>query len=105
GLLSFLSPSVFWARGSFSSRGLRCVGGQRRGRERPVYAPYPARAGGRGATKDIGGPRPGGGGEPSKNPADTSEPGERWKGIAETGSAMAAGLDSIAREDKTFDAK
>ena len=30
---------------------------------------------------------------------------DRWKGIAEPGSTLAAGLDAIAREDKTFDAK
>jgi predicted lipid-binding transport protein (Tim44 family) len=32
-------------------------------------------------------------------------PAERWKGIAEPGSAVAAGLDAIAGEDKAFDAK
>jgi predicted lipid-binding transport protein (Tim44 family) len=34
-----------------------------------------------------------------------AEPGERWKGVAESGSALAAGLDAIVREDKTFDPK
>ena len=29
---------------------------------------------------------------------------DRWKGIAEPGSALASGLDAIAREDKSFDA-
>jgi predicted lipid-binding transport protein (Tim44 family) len=40
-----------------------------------------------------------------QKPVETPEPGERWKGIAESGSTVAAGLDAIAREDKTFDAK
>ena len=42
---------------------------------------------------------------PRKSRARPAEPAERWKGIAEAGSAVAAGLDAIAREDKTFDAK
>ena len=38
-------------------------------------------------------------------PAEPAEPADRWKGIAEPGSALATGLDAIAREDQTFDAK
>jgi len=30
---------------------------------------------------------------------------DRWKGIAEPGSALATGLDAVTREDKSFDAK
>jgi predicted lipid-binding transport protein (Tim44 family) len=48
---------------------------------------------------------PGRGGDTAQKPVETADPAERWKGIAETGSALAAGLDSIAREDKTFDVK
>jgi predicted lipid-binding transport protein (Tim44 family) len=48
---------------------------------------------------------PGRGGETVQKPVETPEPAERWKGIAEAGSTVAAGLDAIAREDKTFDAK
>ena len=33
-------------------------------------------------------------------PVEPAEPAERWKGIAEPGSAVAAGLDAVAREDK-----
>src|SRR2546426_569863 len=84
---------------------LRSVLGQRTGRERPPYDPYSARDAVRGATNDNVVALPGRGGETVQKPAETSEPGERWKGIAESGSAAAAGLDSIAREDKTFDAK
>ena len=38
-------------------------------------------------------------------PAEPAEPADRWKGIAEPGSALATGLDAIAREDKNFDPK
>ena len=39
-------------------------------------------------------------------PAKASQPpGDRWKGIAESGSAVAAGLDAIATADPSFDAK
>ena len=37
--------------------------------------------------------------------AEPVEPADRWKGIAEPGSALATGLDAIARDDKSFDAK
>lgn len=83
---------------------LRSVLGQRTGRERPPYDPYSARDAMRGATNDNVVTLPARGGETQK-PVEASEPGERWKGIAETGSAVAAGLDALAREDKTFDAK
>ena len=96
---------IFLALAVFIFLRLRSVLGQRTGRERPPYDPYSARDAVRGATNDNVVTLPGRGGETTQKPADTSEPGERWKGIAETGSAMAAGLDSIAREDKTFDAK
>src|SRR5262249_5657069 len=35
--------------------------------------------------------------------AEAGERAEQWKGIAKPDSAVAAGLDAIAREDKTFD--
>ena len=37
--------------------------------------------------------------------SEPAEPVDRWKGVAEPGSALAAGLDAIVREDKTFDPK
>jgi predicted lipid-binding transport protein (Tim44 family) len=85
---------------------LRSVLGQRTGRERPPYDPYSsAREPVRGATNDNVVTLPGRGAESAQKPAETPEPIERWKGIAEAGSAIATGLDAIAREDKTFDAK
>jgi predicted lipid-binding transport protein (Tim44 family) len=41
----------------------------------------------------------------AQRPAEAAEPGERWKGVAESGSAVAAGLDAIVREDPAFDIK
>jgi predicted lipid-binding transport protein (Tim44 family) len=85
---------------------LRSVLGQRTGRERPPYDPYSARDAVRGATNDNVVTLPGRGGtESAQKPIEATEPAERWKGIAEVGSAVARGLDAIAREDKTLDAK
>jgi predicted lipid-binding transport protein (Tim44 family) len=36
---------------------------------------------------------------------DEEEPVDRWKGVAEPGSALAAGLDAVAHEDRSFDAQ
>jgi len=84
---------------------LRTVLGQRTGRERPPYDPYSARDAVRGATNDNVVTLPGRGGDSVQAPVDAPEPAERWKDIAEAGSAVAAGLDAIANEDKTFDVK
>jgi predicted lipid-binding transport protein (Tim44 family) len=85
---------------------LRSVLGQRTGRERPPYDPYTPRDAVRGATNDNVVTLPGRAAEAAQKPAEPSEPAaERWKGIAEPGSALATGLDAIAREDKSFDAK
>jgi predicted lipid-binding transport protein (Tim44 family) len=99
---------IFLALAVFIFLRLRSVLGQRTGRERPPYDPYSARdAGGiRGATNDNVVTLPGRpAGESAQKPAESVEPAERWKGIAEVGSTVAAGLDAIVREDKTFDAK
>jgi predicted lipid-binding transport protein (Tim44 family) len=84
---------------------LRSVLGQRTGRERPPYDPYSAREPVRGATNDNVVTLPSRGAESTQKPLENADPTERWKGIAEAGSALAAGLDAIAREDKSFDAK
>jgi predicted lipid-binding transport protein (Tim44 family) len=59
----------------------------------------------RGATNDNVVTLPGRSAETTQKTVEVAEPAERWKGIAEAGSAVARGLDSIAREDKTFDVK
>jgi len=93
-----LAVVIFWK--------LRSVLGQRTGRERPPYDPYSARDAVRGATNDNVVTLPGRGGtEAAPKPVETAEPSERWKGVAEAGSAAARGLDAIARDDKAFDAK
>jgi len=96
---------IFLALAVFIFLRLRSVLGQRTGRERPPYDPYSAREV-RGATNDNVVTLPGrGGAETAQKPSDPVEPTERWKGIAEGGSAVAAGLDAIVRDDKAFDAK
>jgi predicted lipid-binding transport protein (Tim44 family) len=86
---------------------LRSVLGQRTGRERPPYDPYSARDTVRPSTNDNVVALPGRAADPVPKPVDAAAavPADRWSGIAELGSAMAAGLDAIAREDKSFDGK
>jgi predicted lipid-binding transport protein (Tim44 family) len=96
---------IFLALAVFIFLRLRSVLGQRTGRERPPYDPYSARdARPQGADKVVALPNrkaPETVARPSEQPA---EPSERWKGVAEKGSATAAGLDAIVAADKTFDA-
>jgi predicted lipid-binding transport protein (Tim44 family) len=87
---------IFLALAVFIFLRLRSVLGQRTGRERPPYDPYSARDAVRGATNDNVVTLPGRGGETVQKPVDTPEPAEHWKGIAEAGSTVAAGLDAIA---------
>ena len=96
---------IFLALAVFIFLRLRSVLGQRTGRERPPYDPYSS-------ARDALRPAPGdkvvalpGRAPDTQKPVDPAEPIDRWKGIAEPGSALAAGLDAIAREDKSFDAK
>jgi len=84
---------------------LRSVLGQRTGRERPPYDPYSARDAVRPSTNDNVVALPGRAAELVPKPADAAAPADRWSGIAEPGSPVAAGFDAIAREDKSFDAK
>jgi len=97
---------IFLALAVFIFLRLRSVLGQRTGRERPPYDPYSAREPVRPAsekvvalpnrTAEVVAPTPA---EPVEAPAD------RWKGIAEPGSAIAGGLDAISGADTNFDAK
>jgi predicted lipid-binding transport protein (Tim44 family) len=96
---------IFLALAVFIFLRLRSVLGQRTGRERPPYDPYAPRDAVRGATNDNVVTLPGRAAETAQKPIETSEPAEPWKGIAEAGSAVARGLDAVARDDKTFDAK
>ena len=97
---------IFLALAVFIFLRLRSVLGQRTGRERPPYDPYSAREPARPApekvvalpnrTAEAVAPKP------AEPPV---APGERWKGLAEPGSALASGLDAIAAADPSFDPK
>ena len=92
---------------------LRSVLGQRTGRERPPYDPFSARdtlrpsTSERPSTNDNVVTLPGRAAEPASKPVEMAvvPAADRWSGLAEPGSAVGAGLDAIAREDKSFDGK
>jgi predicted lipid-binding transport protein (Tim44 family) len=96
---------IFLALAVFIFLRLRSVLGQRTGRERPPYDPYSRRDAVRSPATDkvvTLPPRPA---EPV--PVRSAEvppvPADRWKGVAETGSTTATGLDAIVSADPTFD--
>lgn len=99
---------IFLALAVFIFLRLRSVLGQRTGRERPPYDPYSARDAVRSPANNDKvvtlPPRPA---EPvTPRPAEVEPPSsDRWKGLAEPGSAVATGLDTIAAADPNFDAK
>src|SRR5450830_1412541 len=94
---------IFLALAVFIFLRLRSVLGQRTGRERPPYDPYAALEPGRPATEKVVA-LPNRTAEPAApKPAAPAAPGERWKGVAEPGSAVAAGLDAIAASEAEFD--
>jgi predicted lipid-binding transport protein (Tim44 family) len=95
---------IFLALAVFIFLRLRSVLGQRTGRERPPYDPYSARDA-RTATNDKVVALPGRKTDAAVRPAETAEPADRWRGIAEHGSAVAKGLDAIAAADPNFDAQ
>ncbi len=97
---------IFLALAVFIFLRLRSVLGQRTGRERPPYDPYSAREPVRPAADKVVT-------LPNRTtetvvpkPAEATEtPVQRWKGVAEPGSAIAAGLDAIVAADPNFDAQ
>jgi predicted lipid-binding transport protein (Tim44 family) len=96
---------IFLALAVFIFLRLRSVLGQRTGRERPPYDPYSSardamRPSADGKVVALPGRAP-----DTQKSSEPVEPADRWKGIAENGSALAAGLDGIVREDKSFDPK
>ena len=93
---------IFLALAVFIFLRLRSVLGQRTGRERPPYDPISARDIRPSANENVVALP---GRAPDTKPAEPVEPVDRWKGVAEPGSALAVGLDAVAREDKTFDPK
>jgi predicted lipid-binding transport protein (Tim44 family) len=97
---------IFLALAVFIFLRLRSVLGQRTGRERPPYDPYSAREPRPAPAEKVVALPPRQQPEVSAKPAEPAQPAaERWKGVAEKGSPVAAGLDAIAAADSTFDAK
>jgi predicted lipid-binding transport protein (Tim44 family) len=94
---------IFLALAVFIFLRLRSVLGQRTGRERPPYDPFSARDQVRGSTGDKVVTLPTRAVEQAAKPVEPVEPVDRWKGIAASGSATAAGLDAIVAADKGFD--
>ena len=94
---------IFLALAVFIFLRLRSVLGQRTGRERPPYDPFSARDQVRGSTGDKVVTLPTRAVEQAAKPVESVEPVDRWKGIAASGSATAAGLDAIFAVDKSFD--
>jgi predicted lipid-binding transport protein (Tim44 family) len=97
---------IFLALAIFIFARLRSVLGSRTGRERPPYDPFStpdAAKTGNGRDKVVTLP-----GRAPPPPAREGEPApaaaERWSGIAESGSTVAAGLDAIAAQEREFDA-
>jgi predicted lipid-binding transport protein (Tim44 family) len=101
-----LTTIIFLALAVFIFLRLRSVLGQRTGRERPPYDPYSsAREPVRPSTNDNVVTLPPRAGEAPATAASDGEPAERWKGIAEPGSAAALGLDAVIAQDPAFDAR
>ena len=97
---------IFLALAVFIFLRLRSVLGQRTGRERPPYDPYAAREPSRPAPdKVVALPNRAPEAAAAKPAEPAAPPGERWKGIAELGTPLAAGLDTIVGADPNFDAK
>jgi predicted lipid-binding transport protein (Tim44 family) len=97
---------IFLALAVFIFLRLRSVLGQRTGRERPPYDPYSAREVRTPATDKVVTlpPRPAADATPTRSiEVPSAPPADRWKGVADTGSTAAAGLDAIASADANFD--
>jgi predicted lipid-binding transport protein (Tim44 family) len=103
---------IFLALAVFIFARLRSVLGQRTGRERPPYDPYSARDAAKApANRDKVVPLPGRTTDAAPRtemegpPEATNGSAERWAGIAEPGSPVAAGLDAIVKADPDFDVR
>lgn len=83
---------------------LRSVLGRRTGRERPPYDPYSARDAVRSPASEKVVTLPSRPVETAPRAVEVApQSPERWKGVAETGSPAAAGLDAIVAADSSFD--
>src|SRR5665213_2905301 len=97
---------IFLALAVFIFLRLRSVLGQRTGRERPPYDPYAAREPVRPAAENVVA-LPNRASESAAKKTGVAEepaaPADRWKGVAEAGSPLAASLDAVAAADREFD--
>ncbi|ODM74343.1 Tim44/TimA family putative adaptor protein [Bradyrhizobium elkanii] len=95
---------IFLALAVFIFLRLRSVLGQRTGSERPPYDRAAPNVVQRGQDNNVV-PIPGSviDQPASAAPTEPVEPTERWKGIAEPGTALAQGLDAVAAQDSSFD--
>ncbi len=97
---------IFLALAVFIFLRLRSVLGRRTGRERPPYDPYSARDAVRSSAGEKVVTLPSRPVEAAPRAVEAAQPpAERWKGVAEAGSAAAVGLDAIAAADPSFDAQ
>jgi len=98
---------IFLALAVFIFARLRSVLGQRTGRERPPYDPYAPRDAAKpvtGPDKVIPLPDPASDKTSARHKEIDEPKADRWAGIAESGTAAAAGLDAIAAAQPDFDA-
>jgi predicted lipid-binding transport protein (Tim44 family) len=98
---------IFLALAVFIFLRLRSVLGQRTGRERPPYDPYATRDAVRSPATDKIVTLPPKPSEVAARPVEAPPlpPADRWKGLAESGSTIAAGLDAIVAAEPSFDAR
>ena len=95
---------IFLALAVFIFLRLRSVLGQRKGNERPPFERAPRNVA-QGAQQDSNVvPMPGSVIDQAPlAPTADAPPSDRWKGLAEPGSALAQGLDAIVAQDSSFD--
>ena len=95
---------IFLALAVFIFLRLRSVLGQRTGSERPPYDRAAPNVVQRTQDNNVV-PMPGAviDQAPLAPAADVAPPNDRWKGIAEAGTPLAQGLDTIATQDSSFD--
>ena len=98
---------IFLALAVFIFLRLRSVLGQRTGRERPPYDPFSSRDAARAPAGDkvVKLPSRNADAPPRSTDSEEAAGGGRWQDIAEPGSPVAVGLDSIAAASPDFDAK
>ena len=96
---------IFLALAVFIFLRLRSVLGQRTGRERPPIEPFNSARDVRPSADGKVVALPGRAPDAAPRSSEPEEPVERWKGIAEPGSAVALGLDAIVKDDPSFDPK